>query len=167
MGIDFGDARVGIALSDPLGIMAQGYETLDNDGTDSLFYKIQSIIKEKEVTTIVIGLPKNMDNSEAVSYTHLDVYKRQVFGNFSVRPRKADGISAPGTHAVYRALVHLLAHRRKQGNFIESAFYKHFAKTCCEPEVSVNLEGGVGVEQVFIGGFDEHVFYILISRFPV
>ena len=64
MGIDFGDARVGIALSDPLGIMAQGYETLDNDGTDSLFYKIQSIIKEKEVTTIVIGLPKNMDNSE-------------------------------------------------------------------------------------------------------
>ena len=64
MGIDFGDARVGIALSDPLGIMAQGYETLDNDGTDSLFYMIQSIIKEKEVTTIVIGLPKNMDNSE-------------------------------------------------------------------------------------------------------
>lgn len=64
MGIDYGDARVGIALSDPLGIMAQGYGTLKNDGTEQLFCEIQSVIKEKEVTKIVIGLPKNMDNSE-------------------------------------------------------------------------------------------------------
>lgn len=64
MGIDFGDARVGIALSDPLGIMAQGYGTIKNDGTKQLFLDIQSIIKEKEVTKIVIGLPKNMDGTE-------------------------------------------------------------------------------------------------------
>lgn len=64
MGIDFGDARVGIALSDPLGMMAQGYKTIKNDGTQQLFVEIQSIIKEKEVTKIVVGLPKNMDNSE-------------------------------------------------------------------------------------------------------
>lgn len=64
MGIDFGDARVGIALSDPLCIMAQGYKTLRNDGTDSLFSEIQLIIEEKEVTKVIIGLPKNMDNTE-------------------------------------------------------------------------------------------------------
>lgn len=64
MGIDFGDARVGIALSDPLGIMAQGYATVKNDGTDALFEEIVKIIKEKEVTKIVIGLPKNMDGTE-------------------------------------------------------------------------------------------------------
>lgn len=64
MGIDFGDARVGIALSDPLGIMSQGYGTLINDGTEHLYEEIQSIVREKEVTTIVIGLPKNMDNTE-------------------------------------------------------------------------------------------------------
>ncbi len=64
MGIDFGDARVGIALSDPLGIMAQGYGTLKNDGTDQLYEDILAIIREKEVTKIVVGLPKNMDNSE-------------------------------------------------------------------------------------------------------
>lgn len=64
MGIDFGDARVGIALSDPLMIMSQGYKTIKNDGTDALFEEIVSIIKEKEVTKIVIGLPKNMDNSQ-------------------------------------------------------------------------------------------------------
>ena len=64
MGIDFGDARVGIALSDPLMIMSQGYKTIQNDGTDSLFEEIVAIIKEKEVTKIIIGLPKNMDNSQ-------------------------------------------------------------------------------------------------------
>ena len=64
MGIDYGDARVGIALSDPLMIMSQGYKTIQNDGTDSLFEEIVAIIKEKEVTKIVIGLPKNMDNSQ-------------------------------------------------------------------------------------------------------
>ena len=64
MGIDFGDARVGIALSDPLMIMSQGYKTIKNDGSDALFEEITAIIKEKEVTKIVIGLPKNMDNSQ-------------------------------------------------------------------------------------------------------
>lgn len=64
MGIDYGDARVGVALSDPLGITAQGYCTLQNDGTDKLFLEIQNIVREKEVGKIVIGLPKNMDNTE-------------------------------------------------------------------------------------------------------
>lgn len=64
MGIDFGDARVGIALSDPLMIMSQGYKTIKNDGTEALFKEIVEIIKEKEVTKIIIGLPKNMDNSQ-------------------------------------------------------------------------------------------------------
>lgn len=64
MGIDFGDARVGIALSDPLMIMSQGYKTIKNDGTEQLFEEIKEIIKEKEVTKIIIGLPKNMDNSQ-------------------------------------------------------------------------------------------------------
>ena len=64
MGIDFGDARVGIAFSDPLMIMSQGYKTIKNDGTENLYKEIAEIVKEKDVTKIVIGLPKNMDNSQ-------------------------------------------------------------------------------------------------------
>lgn len=64
MGIDYGDARVGIALSDLLGITAQGYATLKNTQDEALFLEIQKIIKEKEVSKIVLGLPKNMDNTE-------------------------------------------------------------------------------------------------------
>jgi len=64
MGIDYGDARVGIALSDLLGITAQGYATLQNTQDEALFIEIQKIINEKEVSKIVLGLPKNMDNTE-------------------------------------------------------------------------------------------------------
>ncbi len=64
MGIDYGDARIGIALSDPLGITAQGYATLKNTGDDAVFEEIKKIIDEKIVEKIVLGLPKNMDNSE-------------------------------------------------------------------------------------------------------
>lgn len=63
MGIDYGDARIGIALSDPLGITAQGYATLKNTG-DDVFSEIKKIIDEKCVEKIVLGLPKNMDNTE-------------------------------------------------------------------------------------------------------
>ena len=64
MGIDYGDARVGIALSDPLGMLAQRYSTLTNTGGKKLFEQIATIITEKQVGHIVIGMPKNMDGTE-------------------------------------------------------------------------------------------------------
>ena len=64
MGIDYGDARVGIALSDPLGMLAQRYTTLENTGNRKLAEQIAQLVKEKQVEQIVIGLPKNMDGSE-------------------------------------------------------------------------------------------------------
>lgn len=64
MGIDYGDARIGIALSDLLGITAQGHSTLKNTHDETPFVEIQKIIKENSVGKIVLGLPKNMDGSE-------------------------------------------------------------------------------------------------------
>ena len=64
MGIDYGDARVGIALSDLLCITTQGYKTLPKTQDEALYLEIKKIIEEKEVGKIVLGLPKNMDSSE-------------------------------------------------------------------------------------------------------
>ncbi len=64
MGIDYGDARVGVALSDPLGMLAQRFTTLTNTGGKKLFEQLVAIIEEKEVSHIVIGMPKNMDATE-------------------------------------------------------------------------------------------------------
>lgn len=64
LGIDYGDARVGVAVSDLLGITAQGVGTIKNKGSKRLIAELDAVIKEYEPETIVIGLPKNMDGTE-------------------------------------------------------------------------------------------------------
>ena len=64
LGIDYGDARVGIAVSDLLGFMAQGVRTIKNRGTEKLLTELKEILDEYKPEKIVIGLPKNMDGSE-------------------------------------------------------------------------------------------------------
>lgn len=63
LGIDYGEKRIGIALSDPLGITAQGLATLERTQREDDIKKILTIIQEKEVNRIIVGLPKHMDNT--------------------------------------------------------------------------------------------------------
>ena len=63
-GIDYGDARVGVAVSDLLGITAQGVKTIKNTGIKKLLAELKEVIDEYKPEKIVIGLPKNMDGSE-------------------------------------------------------------------------------------------------------
>ena len=63
MAIDYGDARVGVAVSDPLGITAQGVETIKNTGRRALFARLSELIVQYTPSVIVIGLPKNMNGT--------------------------------------------------------------------------------------------------------
>lgn len=63
LGIDYGDARVGVAVSDLLGITAQGVGTLQNKGMKTLTADLEKIIEEYKPEKIVVGLPKNMDGT--------------------------------------------------------------------------------------------------------
>lgn len=64
LGIDYGDARVGVAVSDIMGWTAQGVGTIKNKGLNTLIAELEKIIKEYSPETIVVGLPKNMDGTE-------------------------------------------------------------------------------------------------------
>ena len=68
LGIDYGDSRVGIAVTDALGITAQGLETITHNGNDKILLRRLDEILEKypEVDTIVVGMPYNMDGSKTV-----------------------------------------------------------------------------------------------------
>ena len=67
LGIDYGDARVGISVTDALGITAQGLETIAHNGNDKiLLARLDQILKEYEISTIVVGMPLNMDGSKTV-----------------------------------------------------------------------------------------------------
>jgi putative Holliday junction resolvase len=66
LGIDYGEARTGIAISDPLGITAQGLETINSQGSDKVILRrIAEIVEEYDVDTFVIGNPLNMDGTES------------------------------------------------------------------------------------------------------
>jgi putative Holliday junction resolvase len=63
LGIDFGERRIGLALSDPLGIIAQPYLTFDTKKDGDFFKKIEELIEKENITDIVLGMPRNMDGS--------------------------------------------------------------------------------------------------------
>ncbi len=78
LGIDYGDARVGIAISDPLGITSQGLETIHHKGNDKIVLKrLEEILQKYEVDIIVIGMPFNMDGtvSERIEITQKFIHK--------------------------------------------------------------------------------------------
>ncbi len=64
--LDVGDKTVGIALSDALGITAQGLMTLERVGIRKDTGKILDLVKEYECDTIVIGLPKKLDGTYSI-----------------------------------------------------------------------------------------------------
>lgn len=73
LGIDYGDVRVGLAVSDPLGITAQGIENLVINRSDKNFIKgLRKIISEYEIGTVVIGYPKNMDGTSSEKTEKID-----------------------------------------------------------------------------------------------
>ena len=62
MGIDFGEVRIGIALSDPLQIISQPYRVIPNN--DNTISEIKDILKTEEVRKIILGLPLNLDGED-------------------------------------------------------------------------------------------------------
>ena len=66
LGIDYGVARTGIAITDELGITAQGLETITSNGNDKIILKrLAEIVEQYKVGTFVIGNPLNMDGTKS------------------------------------------------------------------------------------------------------
>lgn len=76
LGIDLGDARTGIALSDPGELIASGLCTLTEYSAERLIEKICALIKEREVSEVVIGLPVNMDGTHGPRALKVTVFAK-------------------------------------------------------------------------------------------
>ncbi len=67
LGIDYGDVRTGIAITDDLCIISQGLETFRNDGSDKkLLKRIEELLNIYDIDTIVLGNPINADGTEGI-----------------------------------------------------------------------------------------------------
>ena len=64
MGIDLGDARTGIAMSDISGCLASPYEVIADPRTDAVLRRVLEIAKEERVQLAVVGLPKHINGDE-------------------------------------------------------------------------------------------------------
>ena len=64
MGLDYGDARTGVAISDLLCSIVGTTAVLPSRNTEKLLMDIVRLVKENQVREIVVGLPKNMDGTE-------------------------------------------------------------------------------------------------------
>ena len=85
LGIDYGDSRVGIAVTDELNITAQGIETIHYQGNDKILLKrLDDIIVKYSISTIVVGMPYNMNgtSSERVEATNKFIHKLKCKYNF-------------------------------------------------------------------------------------
>lgn len=63
MGLDVGDATIGVAVSDELKLIAQAINTIRRKNIKEDLKAIESIVDEKKISKIVIGFPKNMNNT--------------------------------------------------------------------------------------------------------
>ena len=63
MGLDLGDRRIGVAVSDELGWTAQGVGVVERHRDGRELEEIERLVREREVSEIVVGLPRNMDGS--------------------------------------------------------------------------------------------------------
>ena len=76
--LDVGDVRIGVAVSDPLGITAQGLTVIERVGIRKDCDKIMDLIKEYECDAVVIGLNKRLDGSDTPQTEKVYEFKRML-----------------------------------------------------------------------------------------
>ncbi|MCX7714307.1 MAG: Holliday junction resolvase RuvX [Clostridia bacterium] len=98
LGIDYGDSRVGVAVSDIMGWTAQAVGTLQNKGMKRLIDDLSVIINQYDPEKIVIGLPKNMDGSIGfrgeMTYRFADELKKHYTGEIVFWDERLSTVSA-------------------------------------------------------------------------
>lgn len=120
IGIDYGDARVGIAITDELGITAQGLETIKHNGNDKIVLKrLEEIFAQYEVDTIVIGIPVNMNGTktERVQVTENFIHKLKCKFN-KMKIEKID--ERLTTIAAHKTMNYLNINKHKKKDIVDT-----------------------------------------------
>jgi putative holliday junction resolvase len=81
LGIDFGSSRIGIAISDELGMLAHPLETVPNNAV--FLSRLREIVLEKGVSGIVVGIPRNMDGSYGPAAEKAKLFLSQLKSEFA------------------------------------------------------------------------------------
>lgn len=120
LGIDYGDSRVGIAITDALNITVQGLETIHHNGNDKLVLKrLEELLKEYEIDTLVIGMPINMNGSktERVEKTEEFIHKLKCKFNKVALETIDERLT---TVAAHKTMNFLNVNKNKKKNIVDT-----------------------------------------------
>jgi len=78
LALDHGTKRVGVAISDELGIIAQPLEFIPAEPKEAFFQRLATILAEKQVAEIVVGMPYNMDGSTGPAAERVDRFIQEL-----------------------------------------------------------------------------------------
>ena len=84
LGLDVGSRRIGIAVSDPLGITAQGLETLQRKNKKHDFGHLHRVIRDYQVKEIVVGLPLRMSGAEGTQSEKMRAFADELHKKFKL-----------------------------------------------------------------------------------
>ncbi len=120
LGLDFGQKTIGVAVSDPFGWTAQGVEIIRRDKEESVnksVERIGQIIKEYGVEKIVLGYPKNMNNTVGERGEKTEAFKKKLEKSFDIEVILWD--ERLSTVGAERTLLEADLSRKKRKNVID------------------------------------------------
>jgi putative Holliday junction resolvase len=82
LGLDYGDKRIGVAVTDPLEIAATALDTVERTSGGEEFEEIGRLIRERGVERIVVGLPVRMDGSEGIQVRKVRSFIKDLTRSF-------------------------------------------------------------------------------------
>ena len=88
LGVDYGDSRVGLALSDPMRIIAKPFKTLNNN--EHLLYEFELIVNDKDIAEFVVGYPINMKGESTLQTKKVDNFIVLLKEKFDLTVTKID-----------------------------------------------------------------------------
>ena len=117
MGLDYGDARTGVAVSDLLGITAQGVESISHTSDKQLLERLKKLIDEYQVKKIVIGLPLNMNATSGQRVEKTRKFIGKLEKEFGIEVVTVD--ERLTTVASHRTMTELGIHKNKKKNIVD------------------------------------------------
>jgi putative Holliday junction resolvase len=78
LGIDFGEKRIGLALSDPTLTIAQTYKTMHFESTKILIQQIAELVEELQIDKLILGLPLTMKGSDSEKTTQVRTFGEKL-----------------------------------------------------------------------------------------
>ena len=128
LGIDYGDTRVGIAITDELEITAQGLETITHNNDKQILKRLEEIVNNYDVKIIVVGMPFNMNGTkgERAEITEKFIHKLKCKFN-KIKIESVD--ERLTTVAAHRTMNFLDVNKRKKRCIVDTISAQYILET--------------------------------------